>query len=139
MKASIRLPPVSATRMASPCGRSCDVTWAMASKRFAERNDLWSSAAAVGGSEADGAGHLKRISLVGGAIAELLEEPDAGVESVIRKDQVRHEPERVDGVPLAGLLSGDRRSRFRRRLALLIAREADLQARRARCERERPE
>src|SRR5215212_10054349 len=54
------------------------------------------------------------ISLVRGAIVELLEDPDAGIESVMRKDQVRHEPQGIDGVALAGLLGGDRRSRLRR-------------------------
>jgi transcriptional regulator GlxA family with amidase domain len=37
MRVSIRLPRVSATLMASPCGRSCDVTWVMASGRFVGR------------------------------------------------------------------------------------------------------
>jgi hypothetical protein len=71
-------------------------------------------------SEAESSGHLKRIPLVGGAIAELLEELDASIESVIRKHDVRHEPYRIDGVPLAGLLLADRRSRLRRRLALFV-------------------
>src|SRR5205085_9575665 len=73
-------------------------------------------------SEADGSGHLKRVPLVRGAIAELFEKLDAKIEPVIWNDQVRHQPERIDGVPLAGLLLGDRRSILRCRLALLVAR-----------------
>ena len=90
-------------------------------------------------SEADGPGHLKRIPLVRGAIAELLEEFDASIESVIRKHQVRHEPQRIDGVPLAGLILADCWPCLCRRLCCPVPREPDLQPRRTLCERERPE
>src|SRR4051794_26479369 len=69
-----------------------------------------------GVSEADRSGHLERISLVRGAVAELLEELDAGIEPLIGEDHVRHEPDGVDGVSLAGLILGDRRPRLRRGL-----------------------
>src|SRR5215212_4788345 len=58
---------------------------------------------------------------------------------MVWKDQVRHEPDRIDRVALAGLLLGNRRSPLRRCLALLIPRDADLEARRAACEREGPD
>src|SRR5215218_984060 len=79
-------------------------------------------------SEADGPRYLNRISLVSGAVAELLEKPDARIEPMFGKYQVRHEPERIDSVPLPRLVRGHCRSRLRGRLSLLVPGDADLQA-----------